>query len=36
MEGKPQRDWTIFMGGVNPSRHPVNILIWQLEEGYVG
>ena len=36
--GKPQRDGTIFFlggGGVDPPRHYVNILIWQLEEGYV-
>ena len=30
-EGKSQRDGTIFMGGVDPSRHHVKVLIWQLE-----
>ena len=28
--GKPQRDGTIFMGEIVPSRHHVKILIWQL------
>ena len=31
--GKATKDGTIFMGKVDPSRHHVNILIWQLEEG---
>ena len=31
--GRSQRDGTIFMGEVDPSRHHVKILIWQLEEG---
>ena len=30
--GKLQRDETIFMGEVDPSRHHVKVLIWQLEE----
>ena len=34
--GKPQRDGTIFIGGVDPLRHQVKIFIWQLEEGLVG
>ena len=25
--GKPQSDWTIFMGEIDPSRHHVKILI---------
>ena len=29
-EGKPKRDGTIFMGEVDPSKHHVKILIWQL------
>ena len=28
--GKPERDGTIFMGEVDPSRDQVKILIWQL------
>ena len=36
MGGKPQRDETIFMGNVGPSRYHVKILISQLEEGWVG
>ena len=28
--GKPKRDGTIFIGQVDPSRHHVKILIWQL------
>ena len=31
--GKATKDGTIFMGKVDPSRHHVKILIWQLEEG---
>ena len=30
--GKPQSVGTIFMGGVEPLRKQVNILIWQLEQ----
>ena len=33
MRDKPQRDGPIFMVEVDPSRHHVKILIWQLEEG---
>ena len=33
MGGRPQRDGTIFMGRVDPLRHHVKILIWQLGEG---
>ena len=33
MDGKPQREGTIFIGGVDSSRHNVNILVRQLEEG---
>ena len=36
MDGKPQREGTIFIGGVDSSRHNVNILVRQLEEGSVG
>ena len=28
MGGKSQRDGTIFMGEIDPSRHNVKILIW--------
>ena len=30
---KSQRDGTIFIGKVDPSRHHVTILIWQLWKG---
>ena len=33
---KPQRDGTIFMEEVDPSRNHVKILIGQLQEGQVG
>ena len=32
MKGKPQRDKTTFMRGVDPLRHHLKILIWQLQE----